>query len=272
MRFRPPYGYRIGPGEAPELVAEVERLRRETGAPRLEASLIDADFNAAGASVPRVSGLFGHRHCLVLGLPLMRLLSREQMLAVIAHELGHFGGGHSRFSGWIYRVRVSWYRVLGPLSESGSSVSRVYTRFFHWYATSFNAYSFALARANEYQADAAAARVMGAPAADAALIRIHLGGERLQRDVWPQVRLSHQTLAVPPTLLSRNMALHLRSAGVTCSRGYLMRKKDRRAPRSGHSGYREHTPVCGRQVGRRWLATSPLRFRLCSCPVSVPMQ
>ncbi len=212
VRFSPPDGYRLRAGEAPELVAEVERLRRETGAPKLEAILIDADLNAAAASVPRVSGLFGHKHYLVLGLPLMQLLSREQMLSVVAHEFGHFGGGHSLFAGWIYRVRTSWYQVLGALSESGSSLSNIYAKFFNWYAPYFNAYSFSLARANEYQADAAAARVMGAPAAGAALIRVHLGSERLQHDFWPQVHVSNQTLATPPMLLYRDMATHLRSS------------------------------------------------------------
>lgn len=210
VRFSPPEGYRLARGEAPALVAEVERLRRATGAPKLEGILIDSNLNAAAASVPRASGLFGHKHYLVLGLPLMQLLSREQLLAVIAHEFGHFGGGHSRFSGWIYRVRVSWYRVLGALGESGSSLSKVYTRFFNWYAPYFNAYSFSLSRANEYQADAAAARVVGAPIAAEALVRVHLGSERLERGFWPQLRVSNQSLATPPARLYQDMGAHLR--------------------------------------------------------------
>ncbi|HST45076.1 MAG TPA: M48 family metallopeptidase [Luteimonas sp.] len=210
IRFDAPQGHRLQPGEAPELVAEVERLRRETGAPRLEAILIDSDLNAAAASVPRVSGLFGHRHYLVLGLPLMQLLGREEMLSVIAHEFGHFGGGHGRFGSWIYRVRVSWYRVLGALEASGSSLTRLFTRFFNWYAPYFNAYSFALARANEYQADAIAARVVGAPVAARALVRVHLGSQRLDRDFWPRIRAANQAEPAPPDRLYRDMAVQLR--------------------------------------------------------------
>src|SRR5690606_29250072 len=73
VRFEPPQGHRLAPGEAPELQAEVERLRLATGAPPLEGIVIDGDFNARAASIPRALGLLGHRHVLVLGLPLLRL-------------------------------------------------------------------------------------------------------------------------------------------------------------------------------------------------------
>ncbi len=162
VKFEPPQGHRLAPGEAPELQAEIERLRIATGAPQLNGIIIDADLNAAAASIPRVLGLMGHSHYLVLGLPLMHLLDREQFAAVVAHEFGHFGGGHGGFTGWIYRVRVSWYKLLEALSVSGSLTSKLFTRFFNWYAPYFNAYSFAPARGSEYQADAAATRVTGA--------------------------------------------------------------------------------------------------------------
>jgi Zn-dependent protease with chaperone function len=210
VKFDPPEGYRLRATDAPELVREVERLRRETGAPKLEAILIDSDLNASAASIPRASGLFGHRHYLVLGLPLMQLLSREQLLAVIAHEFGHFGGGHSWFAGWIYRVRVSWYRVLWALQQSGSSLTKVFDRFFRWYAPYFNAYSFSLSRANEFQADAAAAGAVGASNAGAALIRVHLGSDRLERDFWPRIRAANDREPAPPMQLYRDMGAQLR--------------------------------------------------------------
>ena len=213
IKFDPPDGYRLQPGEAPELVAEVERLRRATRAPKLDAIIINAELNAAAASVPRASGLFGHRHYLVLGLPLMQLLGREEMAAVIAHEFGHFGGGHNRFGGWIYQVRISWYRVLAALSQSGAWASKPFTKFFDWYAPFFNAYSFSLARANEYQADAAAARVAGAGHAGRALVRVHLGSERLERDFWPVLQKRTEQQPLPPTGLYHDMAQHLRAPG-----------------------------------------------------------
>ncbi|MCF7220707.1 M48 family metallopeptidase [Marilutibacter chinensis] len=213
VRFEAPDGYRLAPGEAPELVAEVESLRRATRAPKLEAIIITPELNAFAASVPRASGLFGHTYYLVLGLPLMQLLGREEMAAVIAHEFGHFGGGHNRFGGWIHRVRISWYRVMSALSESDAWASKPFTRFFHWYAPFFDAYSFSLARANEYEADATAAKVSGAENTGRALARVHLGSDRLEREFWPRLRQDNLRQPQPPARLYHDMAQHLRNAG-----------------------------------------------------------
>lgn len=210
VRFEAPDGHRLVPGEAPELEAEVERLRVAAGAPKLAGIVIDDDLNAAAASVPRVMGLLGHRHYLVLGLPLMQLLDRDQFASVVAHEFGHFGGGHGRFTGWIYRIRSSWYRLLGALSERGSLAGRVFSRFFDWYAPYFDAYSFVLARGNEYQADATAARIVGAEVAGQALLRVNVGSERLAQEFWPGVDAANRARPEPPALLYRDMAASLR--------------------------------------------------------------
>ncbi|MDG2525271.1 M48 family metallopeptidase [Stenotrophomonas sp. HITSZ_GD] len=210
VRFDAPWGYRLGKHEAPALQVEVERLRRETGAPRLHGIIIDRDLNAAAATVPRALGLFGHRHYLVLGLPLMQALDPQQFASVIAHEFGHFGGGHGRFGGWVYRVRASWDRVLAQLQARRSWTSALFVRFFRWYAPYFNAYSFVLARNQEYQADAMAARIAGARVAGDALVRVNLGSERLAQDFWPGMQRRGATEAAPPTRLYRDMADSLR--------------------------------------------------------------
>ena len=171
VRLTGPEGHLLGPGEAPELVAEVERLRQATGAPRLSGIVIDARFNAAAASVPRMLGLAGSRHFLILGLPLMRALGPDQLAAVIAHEFGHFNAGHGRYAGWIYRVRESWYRLLDSMQQEGARMGGIFTRFFSWYAPYFNAYSFVFARGNEYEADAVSARLVGADSMGQALVR-----------------------------------------------------------------------------------------------------
>ncbi|HYG06143.1 MAG TPA: M48 family metalloprotease [Stenotrophomonas sp.] len=210
IRFDAPHGRRLGRHEAPALQAEVERLRRQTGAPRLHGIIINGELNAAAATVPRALGLLGHRHYLVLGLPLMQALDAQQFASVIAHEFGHFGGGHGRFGGWIYRVRASWDRVLVQLQARRSWASGAFVRFFRWYAPYFNAYSFVLARTQEYQADAVAAQVAGARVAAEALVRVNLGSERLSQDFWPGMWRRGVAEAAPPMLLYRDMADSLR--------------------------------------------------------------
>lgn len=206
IKVTPPDGYHLREGEAPQLRAEIEWLREQTGAPALTGIVIDPQLNAAAASVPRAMGLLGHSHYLVLGLPLMQLLSREQFNAVVAHEFGHFGGGHGRFRGWIYRARVSWYRVVEGLAMQRSWTTRLFRRFFDWYAPFFDAYSFVLARANEYEADATSARVVGAPVTASALQRVGVCAARLDREFWPGVQRSVQHSPQPPMALFRDMA------------------------------------------------------------------
>ena len=211
MRFEPPGGQRVTPEDAPALHAEVERLRRATAAPPLDGIVIDGDINAAAASVPRAFGLLGHRHYLVLGLPLMQALDRDQLSGVIAHEFGHFGGGHGRFSGWIHHVRESWARIVVTLAAEKAMLAGVFMRFFRWYAPYFDAYSFALARGNEYQADAIAAKTAGAPALGQALIRTSVCAARLQRGFWPGMERRLVDLPEPPDAMQADMARAVRS-------------------------------------------------------------
>src|SRR5947208_2584067 len=83
---------------------------------------------------------------LLLGLPLMKSLTPAQFEAVLAHEFGHLAGGHGRVSNWIYRLRLSWARLLSAL-EGRKAGSWLFLPFFNWYAPYFSAYSFPLARA-----------------------------------------------------------------------------------------------------------------------------
>ncbi|MHC9084067.1 M48 family metalloprotease [Luteimonas sp. RIT-PG2_3] len=213
IRFGEPDGHRLAPNEAPELQREIERLRREIGAPPLQGIHIDGELNAAAVYMPRMFGLLGHHHHLVLGLPLIALLERDELLAVIAHEFGHFGGQHGRFTGWIYRVRLSWYRVLEGLSGHSAVLSRLLGKFYGWYVPYFNAYSHVLARAHEYEADAASARAVGPAVAASALIRVEWGARRLHARFWPSVFARTSSQGHPPAMVLAQMQRALASEG-----------------------------------------------------------
>lgn len=210
LRFDPPSGYRLAPGDAPALEAEIERLRLAAGAPPLEAVVIDSDLNAGAASLPRMLGLLGYRHYLVIGLPLMRLLDSAELSAVIAHEFGHFRSGHGRFSGWIYRVRMGWFRLVDAMARSGVAMSRLFAKFFEWYAPYFNAYSFVLAREDEYEADAVSARVAGEAARVSALIRLEHASQCLTRRFLPKLQARMRAQPQPPAQYNALFASALR--------------------------------------------------------------
>lgn len=204
FRSSPPEGHRLGPGEAPALREEVERIRREVGAQRLHGIVIDDSLNAAAAYLPDGFGL-RQRHYLVIGLPLLQLLDRHELASVIAHEFGHFHGGHGRFGGWIYRVRVSWRRLLDGFSAQGST-SQLFFWFFRWYAPRFEERSMVLVRRQEYVADAMAARVAGAVPAASALTRVHLASDWLARRFWPNLLRPAHISSHPPAQVHLQLA------------------------------------------------------------------
>jgi len=111
-------------------------------------------------------------------------LSPDQARSVIAHELGHLSGSHSAFASRIYRSRIAWGRVMNAFDANDSLGGQFMHRFFSWYAPRFSAYSFALARQNEYEADNIAAELTSATDAGSALVAVHTLHNRLDNDYW----------------------------------------------------------------------------------------
>jgi Zn-dependent protease with chaperone function len=209
----PPAGHRLQPEEAPELHALIERLRVEAGVPPLAGVVIDDSLNAAASSRPRALGLLGERHDLVLGLPLLRLLDRDELAAVIAHEFGHFRGGHGRLSAWVYRLRRGWSGVAEAMARMGHGLSFIVLRpFFRWYLPHFDAWSFVLAREDEYAADAVSAQLAGAEAQISALIRLEHAADWLQRRCWAPMEARMRAQPQPPLSICTEIARWLAEA------------------------------------------------------------
>jgi len=102
VTFPPPQGLKVNRRQVPHLFALVDELTTKLQAPRFHNILLNQEFNAGVVQIPRL-GIFGwQQNYLLLGLPLMQSLSVEQLKAVLAHELGHLSGNHSRFGAWIY--------------------------------------------------------------------------------------------------------------------------------------------------------------------------
>lgn len=187
VKLQPPEGRILTRSDAPDLFKLLDGLRQKLQTPPIHRVLLTSQFNAAVAQVPRL-GLFGwHRNYLIIGLPLMQVLSREQFTAVLAHELGHLSHGHARSSNWIYRLRLTWLRLEDALIHHAPPGSQVINWFYRWYVPYFFAFSFPLARANEFEADEAAARLTSAQAASQALTNVNVIGAFLSERYWPEL-------------------------------------------------------------------------------------
>lgn len=187
VRLSVPEGIELRRKDYPALFDTLDKMPRRLKGPRIHTVLLDDNFNAAISQVPRL-GIFGwQKNYLILGLPLMQALSPEQLLAVIAHEYGHLSGAHGKFSAWIYRVRRTWYKLMEAFDQEQRWGKFIFSKFFDWYAPYFWAYSFALARANEYEADRCSAELTSPRLAADALTSIYVKGNFLSEEFWPSL-------------------------------------------------------------------------------------
>ncbi|WP_046776919.1 M48 family metallopeptidase [Streptomyces yangpuensis] len=137
-------------------------------------------------------GLSPGRNVLSVGLPLLAVLTREQVRAVVAHELAHLALGHHRSRAFTARLETS----LAAFSESMTQLAEV-NRFVAMYAGYprllvgvhrwlFRGLVQPLRRRQELEADALAATVCEAPVLADALAKSALADV-----LWPHYRRTY---------------------------------------------------------------------------------
>lgn len=197
VRLTPPEGERLRREDAPAFFELLTQLCTQLSAPPVHEVLVTEDFNAAVSQVPRL-GIFGwHRNYLLVGLPLMKCLTREQFAAVLAHELGHLSRGHARIANWIYRLRLVWQRLDASFSARPRFGAGLILAFLRWYIPYFNACSFPLARHNEFEADASSVQLTSRLAAAQALTNTSVISSYLQERYWPAINAGARSSASP---------------------------------------------------------------------------
>lgn len=187
VRIKAPEGFELSQKDFPQLWSEIEKLRHFLKTAPIHRIILEPDMNAAIAQTPRLGMIGPYQNTLVLGLELLMVLSVEQARAVIAHELAHLSGNHSKFASWIYRVRMSWAHISYSLDQNHTWGTGLIRRFFYWYEPYFSGYSFVLARNNEYEADALAAQLTSREAAASALVTTYAYADLIQAKFWQAI-------------------------------------------------------------------------------------
>jgi Zn-dependent protease with chaperone function len=160
--------------EAPRLFAEIDKLADKLQSRREFAVRLDESFNAGALETRGFLGLLGTRFVLILGVPLLASLSRDQLLAVVAHEFGHFSRRHGRLGHWLYRAREGWIAYAEQVSRSGSAFDRLAALYAEQFVPYFSTRCFVHSRRCEYEADADAAFAVGGTTMAEALTRIEV--------------------------------------------------------------------------------------------------
>jgi Zn-dependent protease with chaperone function len=154
----------LAEAEFPALHALVRDAARRSAARPPDAILLSGRANASVFDRTRWLGLQRTRY-LELGLPLFAALDERELTAVVGHELAHRARGHVTFGAWIHRARAGIGGALDALEDAPLPVDAP----FRTWARLFLEVSAAVSRAQELEADAAAAALAGPDAAGGAL-------------------------------------------------------------------------------------------------------
>jgi Zn-dependent protease with chaperone function len=202
IRLPPPKGTPVARAEAQRLFSLLDELRGQLRSVPFHEVLLVPEHNAAVVQVPRLGVLGWSRNYLLLGLPLLDAHSPEEVRAILAHEFAHLSRAHGRFSHWIYRLRRSWEQVFHQFSrprvQGEVSLRPIVVKCVDYFWPRFNAHAFVLSRANEYEADALAARLAGPHHLASALTRSALQDHVLDQKFWPDIWQMATSEPAPP--------------------------------------------------------------------------
>ncbi|MCZ7414380.1 M48 family metallopeptidase [Streptomyces sp. WMMC897] len=172
---------RVGRKESPELWETVTELAEAVGAPVPTEIRLTLDVNASVSEDTR-SGLRVAGRRMEIGVPLLAGLRADEVRAVLCHELGHYARRHTRFAATVYRGSAALHAARAGIADAAvrnpvvAMYSGLHFRVLGAYAWLYDAVSLAVRRRQEFEADAAAARVAGPEAMASALTSVHVVG------------------------------------------------------------------------------------------------
>lgn len=184
IKIPSPKGYVLERKHYPKLWDEVDKISNTLSTPTIHQIILDTNLNVALVQTPRFGLIGPTRNTLVIGLELLLALSVQQTRSVLAHELAHLSGNHSKFAGKIYQLRQSWSQINQSFIQAKALGTGLISKFFNWYAPYFAGYSYVLARDNEYEADYIASQLTSREAAASALVSLTVLNEFTQQHFW----------------------------------------------------------------------------------------
>jgi Zn-dependent protease with chaperone function len=169
LRAKPgePEGLIVTPQQAPDLWRLVGDMARAAGTRAPDEIRLVPEVNAAVSEDSKLLGLVAGTRRLYLGVPLLQTFTLDQLRSVIAHELGHYSGSHTRLAAITYRGRMALHETLSRVGRFN-----VAGWVFKGYGRLFLLVSNAVTRRQELEADEVSVRVAGVAAATSAMREI----------------------------------------------------------------------------------------------------
>jgi Zn-dependent protease with chaperone function len=197
LRIGRPDGHKLARDEAPALVDLVEATAAALQSPRPDEIILTSDINAAVVDLPRFA-LFGSRRWLIIGLPLLDLLPKDELGAVLAHEFAHLSRRHGRQGLWQARLQIAWSMMAHNAASNMPWVRFLFVPFFRWYEPRLRALIQQQSRAHEFESDHLAAQYTSAAAQARGLLRIALIVEHGRRTALPELLRGSYEMETPP--------------------------------------------------------------------------
>lgn len=172
LKFEAP-GLAVTKEQQPELLELVAAEAKAAGEPLPDDVYLTLEANAAVTQASRT------RRVLIIGVPLLHILTERELRGVIAHEFGHYAGGDTKLGPWIYRTRATIIRTVAQLSDEDGDESwsqRIVRQPFIWYAKGFLRITAKISRQQEFAADRRAVASAGRAAYGRALEQVHAYG------------------------------------------------------------------------------------------------
>lgn len=165
--------------EAPRLWQAIDDTARRLGSlvPDHAVVGLEPNFFVTEANVKCLNGTLTGR-TLYCSLPLARIMSRDEFISVLGHELGHFKGEDTKFSAKfypIYRGTTASLQALGEVSGEGAGGVALLPAIavFGYFLDSFSIAESRISRDRELAADRAGAYVTTPAAIATALVKLH---------------------------------------------------------------------------------------------------
>lgn len=207
----------------PELFSFVEKLCKETGAPRPKSIYVDPDVNAYVAySNMWLSLILPVRKDLTIGMGLLNCLNLSEFKAVAAHEFGHFAQRSMKIGSYIISAntiihdmiftRDKWDDLLAKWREADFRLSAaawlitpiiwLIRQILNLFYTFLNIMHSSLSREMEFNADKVAVSVAGSEAIISALWKLDGGSES-----W-NATINNAYLSAQKELYTKNLYEH----------------------------------------------------------------
>jgi Zn-dependent protease with chaperone function len=215
IKTKTPVGLTLPEDKAPELYKLAQQHHAYFKRPEIHRIVITADYELDIIKTPMWALPVWSTNTMVVGLPVLLSLSKEQFQCVLARRIGQFSKRYNPITNWLYQLRSIWqqYRVI--YREQNGFGFEPMKWFFAAYAPFYQMVSLHAARLDELNADTYAMELFNHEAVLETITADALCRWYLHNQFWPAVNkiASIETKSLPAPHAKMASAVHAIKSG-----------------------------------------------------------